>query len=453
MAKPMLVTLPFVFLLMDFWPLGRVDFHGSTSEGNNDTDGPYQRFSPIRLVNEKIPLFAIVIISSIVTFFVQQKEGAVKSLGLFPLTVRIANALVSYVHYMGKMFWPKNLAVLYPHPLAVPLWKSVTACLLLLGISTWVILKRRRQPYLVTGWFWYLGTLVPVIGIVQVGVHGMADRYTYVPLLGLFIMVVWGMHDLARAWLYKRLILVTMVFACIVALVIGTRQQLGHWKDSITLFERAISVTSDNYIAHLNLGAAWYAQGDIDRAIGHYEKALRINANHANIHESLGVALLAKGRHQEAIPHLTRALEIDPESKSARRNLQIALGHMDESADEAESYNRKAIALAAEGKIDAAIKMFKEAIQINPGFYEAHYNLGNVLGRQEKLDEAIHHYSEAVRIHPHYPEAHNNWGIALAKQGNMAEAKKHFSEATKLKPDFAEARQNLKRAESEVGKR
>jgi tetratricopeptide (TPR) repeat protein len=433
MAKPMLVTLPLVFLLLDYWPLGRLHFD--------------QRSSVSSLVWEKIPLFVLSALSAVVTFLVQQQEGAIQSLELVPLKVRVANALVAYAGYLRKMIWPKDLAVFYPHPGSVPFWKPAVACFFLLAVCVLVKHKGRLHPYLVTGWLWYLGTLVPVIGIVQVGAHSMADRYAYVPLIGLFIMLVWGTHDLTREWLYRKIILVPLVTAYILALAAGTWQHLGHWKNSISLFEHAVRVTSNNYIAHLNLGTAWYSKGEVDVAISHFSKALRINANHANIHDSLGVALLAKGRFKEAIPHFSRALEIDPDAEGAKGNLKIALRHMDEPDDEAEGHNRKAIALAAEGKVDAAIALFKEAIRMKPDFFEGHYNLGNAFARQEELDEAIHHYEEAIRISPHYAEARNNLGIALAKQGKLDEAIEHFSGALQIRPDFSEARKNLQRAE------
>jgi Tfp pilus assembly protein PilF len=452
MTKPMLVTLPFVFLLLDYWPLDRL---GEPLQRSGAAEHRKQHVvsSMIRLVREKVPLFALSILSSGVTFLVQQQEGAVRSLESIPVDVRLSNVLVSYVAYIGKMIWPINLAVLYPYPISIPLWKAATAGGFLITLSGLVIRYRRRHRYLLTGWLWYLGTLVPVIGLVQVGVHSMADRYTYIPLIGLFILVAWGGEEVFRKWQWGQVTSFAVALGVILVLAFVSRLQLNHWKNSVVLFENAIDVTSGNYIAHLNLGAARYARGEMDRAISEYRKALDINANHAAIHDSLGAVLLVKGRYGEAIPHFSRALEIDPNLVEAKKNLKTALKHMGWPDDEAEALNRRAISLAARGEFQEAADALSEALQIRPRFAEAHYNLGKVLAAQGKVEEAIFHYSEALRINSNYVEAHNNLGIALAEKGDLEKARDHFAAALRANPDFVEARKNLERADKAFSKK
>lgn len=281
MAKPMLVTLPFLLLLMDYWPIGRFQFgrsddHGSTTPRRSVNAN--RRSQTFRLVWEKAPLLALSAVSSIVTFLVQQSEGALAPIASFPLKVRIANALVSYGAYIGKMVWHGHLAVPYAHPGMVPVWKFAGAGLLLLSISGLVIRLARQHPYLATGWLWYLGTLVPVIGLVQVGAQAMADRYTYIPLIGLFIMVGWGVPRLLKRWPYRRIMLLVTAGLLLLTLMVCTRIQVGYWRNSVTLFEHAIRVTADNYLAHVTLGIALYQEGRLDEAVVHFSEALRINS-------------------------------------------------------------------------------------------------------------------------------------------------------------------------------
>ncbi|MFH1673236.1 MAG: hypothetical protein ABIF87_07410 [Pseudomonadota bacterium] len=273
MSKPMIVTLPFVLLLMDYWPLGRLRL----GQSNKDRGLEIQETPVIRLIWEKVPLFAFTAISSVVTFYAQQAGGAVADLDKLPLTIRITNALVSYVGYMGKMIWPQRLAVFYPHEGMPLVWQAILACLLLVGISVFVIREARRLPYLATGWLWYLGTLVPVIGIVQVGAQSMADRYTYVPLIGLFIIVSWGAADLMKRWRYQRHTLSISAGVVLLALAIGTWSQARHWQNSVALFTHALEVTSDNYLAHYNLGKAYGELGRFQEEFKEYQEAIRIN--------------------------------------------------------------------------------------------------------------------------------------------------------------------------------
>jgi protein O-mannosyl-transferase len=383
MAKQMLVTLPFVLLLLDFWPLRRLRFD-----------------SAVRLVWEKLPLLALGIISSVVTFVVHRRGGAVIILSTIPLKLRIENALVSYVAYIGKMLWPARLAVLYPYAASLPGWWVAAAFVFLTSVSVAVIWARSRHPYLAVGWFWYLGTLVPVIGLIQVGNQAMADRYTYIPLIGLFIMVAWGVPDLLALRPFPQLQGIGLSAAAglvILAYAIAARGQLEYWEDSTTLWTRALEVTSENNIAHNNLGAALADQGKSDEAIVQYSEALRIKPDYADAHNNLGVALDDQGKHDEAIAHYSEALHIRPYYADAHINLGVSLGE--------------------QGKIDEAIAQFNEALQIKPDSAKAHNNLGVALASEGKTDEAVEHFTQALRVKPDYADASKNLERALAGRG------------------------------------
>ena len=354
MSKPMIVTLPFVLLLLDYWPLGRLRYPKSI-----DSIPIYSNPSIFHLVWEKIPLFILSTASSVVTLLVQQSGGTLGSLGVYSLSVRIANALASYVSYLVKMMWPFHLAILYPHPGMLPFWKVAGASLLLVSISLMALWVMRPHPWFIVGWLWYMGTLVPVIGIVQVGFQGMADRYTYVPLIGIFIIIVWGVSELVAGWRYKKIVFGTIGGASLLILMATTWVQAGYWKNSITLFERALEVTSNNYVAYNNLGNALAARGKMFEAIGYYSEALRINPDFKEAHNNLGIAFAMLGRIDEAIGHSLEALRINPDFEEAHNNLGIALIN--------------------KGKIEEAIFHFREALRIRPDYAHANQNLKNAL--------------------------------------------------------------------------
>jgi tetratricopeptide (TPR) repeat protein len=395
MAKQMLVTLPFVLLLLDFWPLGRVGMGSNPAGGSALSSDRWA--TAVRLGWEKLPLLALSVVSSVVTFVIHQRGGAVIILSAIPLNLRVENALVSYVAYIGKMLWPARLAVLYPYAQSLPGWWVAGGFLVLMGISVVVIRAASRHPYLPVGWFWYLGTLVPVIGLIQVGDQAMADRYTYVPFIGLFIIVAWGVPDLLVRWPLRRIVLPAAASLLILACAITARGQLQYWENSTTLWTHALAVTTGNDIAHNNLGAALADQGKTEEAIAHYSEALRIKPDYADAHNNLGVALAGEGKLDEAIAHYSEALRIRPDYADAHSNLGIAL--------------------ANQGKLDEAIAQFNEALRIKPDSAKAHNNLGVALASQGKLDEAIAHFTEALRIKPDYTDAHKNLGVALVQQG------------------------------------
>jgi protein O-mannosyl-transferase len=406
MSKPMLVTLPFVLLLLDFWPLNRTRVRSRT-----------------QLVIEKVPLFVLAIISSIITFIVQRKGGAVAGLDAYPFDVRIENALVSYVAYIGKMLWPARLAAFYPYPESLSGMQAVGATLILIAVTVLVSRMARRCPYLVVGWLWYLGTLVPVIGLIQVGNQAMADRYMYVPLIGLSIMVAWGSFDLLSHWRSSRYALPALATLVLAALAMVAHRQVSYWRNSEALWTHALGVTSANYVAENNLGLTLAGAGKGADAIEHYTEALRIKPAYATARTNLGAALAKQGKLDEAISNYRQVIRIKPAFGSAHTNLGAAL--------------------AEQGNTSEAIVEYNKALQINPNDPEAHANLGIALMSQGKRDEAITQYNEALRVKPGFAEVHNNLGFALAISGKFDDANAHYAEAIRLKPDFELAHVNL----------
>jgi tetratricopeptide (TPR) repeat protein len=357
MSKAMLVTLPFVMLLLDYWPLERFKVQGS-----RPTPSLPHSITPLRrLLLEKRSFFALAAVMSIVTFVAQKHGGALVRFENMPLGARCGNALISYCRYLGKMFWPADLAIFYPHPGYWPLAQVLLAGGLLLGITVLFIVKRGRYPFLLMGWLWFVGTLVPVIQLVQSGDHAMADRYTYIPSLGVLIMAVWGAYELTRRWRYQAIVLSVAGCAAIVLCIRLTHQQLGYWQDDEILFRHALEVTENNYI----------------------------------IHDFLGTALLKKGQTDEAISQFQEAIRLKP--------------------DCADSHNNLGNALSRKGQTDEAIRQYHEAIRLNPDFADAHNNLATVLLMKGQNDEAISQFQEAIRLKPDYADAHNNLGIALGR--------------------------------------
>lgn len=439
LSKPMLVTLPFVLLLLDYWPLGRVssgqldsEFSRGPSASPQFQESSSQGSALCSLVYEKTPLFVLSAISSLITYSVQQKGGAVSPLEWIPLFLRIANALVSYLWYIGKMVWPHPLAILYPYSVHLPLWLVVGAALFLVWISILVIGARKRSPYLFVGWFWYIGTLVPVIGLVQVGLQSVADRYTYVPLIGPFIIVGMGVPELVRRWGCPKMALPALAGLVICSLIIITRIQVSYWENTITLYRHALAATPDNAVIHHDLGNFLAGKGKIQDGIVHYKEALRIWPNYPEANHSLGLAFFQQGNFHQAIVHYKQALRLNPNS--------------------AETHNDLGVALAEEGKTQEAMAHYTEALRIRPNLAEAHVNLGEALAGQGKVQEAMAHYAEALRIMPNLAEAHVNLGEALAGEGRVQEAITHYNEALRIEPNCAEAHSNLGNALARQGR-
>ena len=469
MSKPMLVTLPFAMLLLDYWPLKRMqnaECRMQKAESGATFDA---RRSTLRallpLLAEKLPFFALAAAASVVTFVVQKQGGALEPIGYLPLGARVGNALISYCRYLGKMFWPANLAVFYPHPGQWPLVKVLLAGGLLLGISGLLFMKRRRYPFLLVGWLWFVGTLVPAIGLIQSSSQAMADRFTYLPSLGVLILAIWGACELTQRWRYAVTAVAVAGSVAIVLCVVVTRQQLGHWKDGETLFRHAVGVTRDNWLALNNLGCALVKKGQIDEAIGYYVEALILRPGYAMAHNNLGVALTKKGQFDEGISQVQEALRLKPDYAEAYYNLGNALvrkGQIDagisqylealrRQPDYADAHCNLGIALVRKGQLDEALSQYLEALRLAPANAEAHANLGIVFVRKGRIDEAISQYLEALRLQPDYAEAHYNFGNALLRKGQVDAAISQFQEAIRQQPDYALAHNNLGTALEQKG--
>ena len=452
-AKPMLVTLPFVLLLLDFWPLGRLRLPGR--RGGEGIARPIKQ-----LLWEKTPLFLLSGASSVVTFVAQSKGGAISTFEALSLKVRIINAFVSYARYLERMFWPHDLAIFYPHPNnSLPLWQGVAAALLLVMVSVFVGRQRSGRPFLTVGWLWFLVTLVPVIGIVQVGGQSMADRYTYIPSIGIFLMFVWGVSDLLAKVRHRKPLLACAGTIILLCLSLATWLQLGHWQNSETLFRHALSVTKRNYVAHHNLGTAFIAEDRLDEAAGQYKKALDIWPAYPDAHNNLGVVFARQGLLEKAILHYKEALRANPKHILAHQNIANALverGCLDEAVshyskalnidpDSGANHNAVGVALARLNRPEEAVSHLTRAIDICPDCPEPYNNLGRVLTMQGKFEEAVSHLQSAITLRPDYAEAYNNLGLIFVELGELEQAVYYVAAALHHKPDYTKARHNLRR--------
>jgi tetratricopeptide (TPR) repeat protein len=445
----MLVTLPCVLLLLDWWPL--------------------RRSRPARLVLEKLPLFGLALAVTLVTFVLQERVGAVATLQGLPLELRAANALVSYAGYLGQLFWPRDLGLFYPHPYIedsggtppAP-WQIAGAAVLLLGL-TGLALRARGRPYLAVGWLWYLCTLAPVIGIVQVGMQAAADRYMYLPSIGLLVAIVWGAGDLF-ARLRPRLpwpegLAAAAAATALLALAAGAWQQTRHWRDSLSLFERTLEVSPRNPTIRFNLANHLRDLGRLDDAIREYETALGETRHSADIHVNLANVLRSQGRLDEAAFHYRRTLAIDPEHPLANNGLATVL-RAQGNLDEAEAHYRRALRaspgsiagynlgnlLRARGRLAEALAVYREALQERPRDARLHNNLAAALDEAGDAEAALRHYAEAVRLAPDYAFAHRNLGALRERRGELEAAIAHFRRAHELAPDDPLARQSLEQA-------
>ena len=379
MAKPMLVTLPFVLLLLDYWPLARLEFSPPISKVKSNI---------FALILEKLPLFVLAGCASVVTFFVQKSGDAVVGTKALPLYLSVGNAIVSYQQYLIKMIWPGKLSLYYPHPLnTLPISKVLGAATLIIFITILVI-KLRYHKWLTVGWLWYLGTLVPVIGLVQVGSQAMADRYTYVPLIGIFIMIAWTASEFVPKWRWRNLALGLLATVILCSLSVRTWFQIGYWRDSITLYRHSINAAEGNYRLLYNLATELMDQGDRKGAINCLYESIRIFSLDPRIHNNLANLLSEEGQTAKAIVHYREALSINPDHINALYNL--------------------ASLLSETGQISQAIVQYGEFLKIQPGDAEAHNNLGFLLLKQEKYKQAAWHFREALRLKPNYSQARSN---------------------------------------------
>jgi tetratricopeptide (TPR) repeat protein len=424
-TKPMLVTWPFVYLLLDYWPLGRMGAGGSADPARPgaprraSAPGDASRAPLGRLVLEKVPFLALAAAASLATFLTQSAGRAVRH-GI-PLELRAANAAVSYVRYLGKTLWPADLAALYPHPYLAggapwEPWHVAGAIVVLLAVSALVLWSGRR--YALVGWLWYLGTLVPVIGIVQVGYQAMADRYAYLPLIGIFIIVAWGSADLARAWGARapvlRPALALAAAATLAAATVSTWFQLSHWRDSVALMRRIVGVTPDSPVGYYYLGTVHLENGNREEAARLYRRALEIGPGYPRAHYNLANIVRDQGDVEQAIHHYRQALRTEPDFASAHVNLGVLL--------------------KARGELEEATRHFRAAVRSWPTIAIPRKNLADVLRAQGELEEAVDHYREAIRLRPGYARAHHDLGMTLRALGRLEEANAHFERARQLSP-------------------
>jgi Flp pilus assembly protein TadD len=477
MAKPMLVTLPFVLLLVDFWPLQRFALQQAAEapkgvprkrgKGRKTASNPETTASPAvpddaipakRLVLEKVPLIVLAVVSSVVTFAVQQREGAVGSLGAWSFGMRAANAIGAYGIYLWELFVPVNLAVFYPLPGSTP-WGTILLSLLCMAATTTLaVSSAKKHPFLITGWFWYLGTLVPVIGLVQVGLQSHADRYTYLPSIGIFVMLAWGGEVLLDRMQLPGRVGASLAVIAVSALSVLTWRQVGFWQNSETVFLHAKAVTENNYVALNNLGQYYVDAGDFNKAIGCYQQALEGSPNATKVNFNLAHASEKVGDLNAAAKHYAEVLRLKRQYPLAHYNLAIVLAKMGRTTDAMGEYaeelkvnpdssgahNNLGTLLAKAGRLDEAIEHYSSAIRIDPQTDNAYSNLAVVLINKGQYADAVESCMTALRINPRSPDAHNNLGRALEGLGKVADAIGQYQEALRIDPKFDMARRNLK---------
>jgi tetratricopeptide (TPR) repeat protein len=431
MAKPMLITWPFVMLLLDYWPLGRFASVAETSGCDVRTSRREVGTELWPLVREKIPLFALVAASAVATFLAQAHGGAVRSFTEAPITLRLSNALVSYAKYVLLAFWPNNLAVNYPFPKAgIPAWQIIGAALLLVSITAFCFFHWKLRPYLIVGWLWFLGTLVPVIGLVQVGAQSMADRYFYVPSIGLFIAIVFGLADIVERRPIAPWVSAAMASVVLLALATVTNAQIHLWSDSFTLFEYALAVTPPNFTIQTSLGVAFGKSRRYDDAVAHFQKALKIRPDYYDALFNMGVMRFYQGRLPEAVEYYQAATRSQPGAPEA--HMQLAL------------------VLWTDNRSEAACDEMRRASQLAPKDATIRSDLGLALTRLGRIPEAIDQLHEALRLNPHSAETHNNLGLALLASGKTKESIPEFEMALRLNPELKGAADNLRHAQAQL---
>ena len=422
LAKPMLVTWPLVMLLLDYWPLHRLQ--------RLNTRG--QLLVLRNLVVEKLPLFALVAASMIITFLAQSHGGAVRTFAHDPFALRLSNAVVSYAKYLLLTFWPHNLAVYYPlAPAGIPVWQIIGAAFLLTGITAFCLFQRRIRPYLIVGWLWFLGTLVPVIGLVQVGGQIMADRYFYIPSIGLFIALVFGLADIAKSCRLAPALSAGIAGGVLLILATLTNAQIQRWRDSFTLFEHTLAVTPPNLHIEHNLGLALGGEGRYDEAAAHFEKTLQIDPHFYEGMVGMGVTRVYQGRLPEAIEYFQAAIRSQPDAPKAHVQLALALWKQDRD--------------------QAALEEMRGALQLAPGDADIRADFGLALELVGRIPEAIEQLHEALRLNPNNAETHNNFGLALLASGKARESIQEFEVALRLNPELKGAADNLERARAQLG--
>jgi tetratricopeptide (TPR) repeat protein len=404
--------LPFVLLLLDYWPLGR---------WTKEISAPIKSRGHLigRLLWEKAPFIVLTILSSIVTIWAANKDGSVASMEEISFPVRIQNAILSYVSYLEKTFWPVDLAVYYPYGYFFPLWQILFSCFILIGITIVVIYALKKLPFLFVGWFWYLGTLIPVIGLVQVGYQSMADRYTYLPSIGIVIMLVWGIPLLFQRKELRKKILFPTGISALAILAVLTWQQCGYWKKSIELWDHALHVTKDNALAHNNLGLVLFAEGKLDEAVDHYNKAMRLKPDDADTFNNRGNAYAELGQYQQAVADYNEAIRLNPHY--------------------AEGYYYRGIAYAAVGQYQKAIADFNMAIRLQPDLAPIYIDRGNAYAKLGHYQRYIDDFNKAIGLKPDLAEDYYNSGNAYFAVGQYQRAIEAYNQAIRLKQDYTDA--------------
>lgn len=458
MAKPMLVTLPCALLLLDFWPLYRFKwFNEHWFEKTGTVPKPLMASITI-LIAEKIPLLFLSFGAIWLSFLSLQKNSQVLNELVQPMGLRISNAIVSYLLYLWKMIWPVNLAIFYPFPNTIPLWQPITAAAALIGITALVLVYSKRKPYLAVGWLWYVGTLTPVIGIIQGGLWPqIADRWAYVPLMGIFIILAWGLPNRLSRFRSKCLVCSGLSLATLLILFVITTEQLKYWKNTETLFQHTLSVTKNNFLAHLQVGHYFTNKNDHTQAIWHFKKALDIIPNYSSANEALGEEYVFLKDYEQAIHHYQKALLIHPSKINLCNkigNVYLGMGQYNQAIryyndaiaidpNDPAAYNNLGAAYIFSGQMAPGVHNIKKALELKPDYAEAHYNMGLVETKNGNAGRAAMHFQKALEIKPDYGDAHNSLGKIFFQAGDMAQALEHFEELTRISPKDASAHYNI----------
>ena len=457
LAKPIHMTLPFIFLLLDLWPLKRVQVE--RREESTNSWGLSILGTPVsRLVLEKIPFLVLSFLSLATNLFRAEKQIGLYSPEIVSISLRVSNALVSSIKYIGKLFFPFDLAIFYPYPHMIPLWQVAGACIILV-LATLVFLRAvYRYPYYLVGWLWFLGGLVPLLGIVQTGLWPeLADRYAYTTYIGIFIALSWGIPDLIVKWRYHNTIVAGAGSGVILVLMVLTWIQVGFWKNDETLMVHTLKVTENNYVAHNNLGIDFFKKGDVDGAIIHLKESVRINPLQPVTYFNLGNALLSKKEAKSAVEYYLKGLRFDSDNVNAHIGLGIALKKVGNN-NEALVYFNKALNIDPNnliahiemgkyfqelGKAEEATKHFNEALKIDPNNISARVGLQKILLGKDGVKDQDKYFEEALRIDPNNAKAHIGLGTILKNQGKIDEAENHFNEALKINPTNIDANKEL----------
>jgi tetratricopeptide (TPR) repeat protein len=437
MSKPMMVTLPFILMLLDYWPLKRW-------QKAMDEQARIKFNSARGLIGEKVPFILLTIASSIITFQVQNKIGAVTPIGALPLLKRGINAIISYIAYLEKTFWPVDLAVFYPYENSLTLWKVIMPGLILILITVIVIYYIKKLPFLFVGWFWYLGTMIPLIGLIQAGSQAMADRHTYLPSVGIAVILSWGIPYLVKSENIRKKILLPTVIAVLTILTVLTWRQCGYWKNSIELFSHALRVTKNNYIAHVSLGFALFDEGKVKEAIDHYNKVIMmpyqiltfnddyLYSFYGTIYSNRGKAYTELGLYQFAFEDYNKSIRLDPKNAGLYDNRGLTYYKLDQhqhaiedfneairlKPDYANYYNDRGNSYNKLGQHQSALDDYTKAIHLKPDYADAYNNRGTTYGKLSQYQRAIEDFNKAIYIKQDYADAYNNRGITYFRQGN-----------------------------------